>query len=171
MRGRRNCTRKILAVASTLRSLGFNRAAPLHPIGKVHHGAELALIQSKNLIAGGNPMEPMHTKLLDMEEQPKNFIARHDARMLAVERPVVGGRGGPGPGDGRSEAKAPLDHLGRPILGPEHKMIHNLPALPNGEQRKPLNFAKWLRGVTTGHWDHAVEERKTLTETRCRWMG
>jgi HK97 family phage major capsid protein len=110
----------------------------------------------------------LQQKLEGIESALQSFISEQKSRLLGIEQKVVGMRGGPGESAGLGsaiETKAPVDSLGRAWLGPEHKMVHNLPALPNGEARKKLDFSKWLRGVVTGHWDGAADERKSLTET------
>ena len=109
----------------------------------------------------------MTTSLESMEDALKSFIGRHDkerselkARMLTMEQhitaPSLQGV------DTGSETKtmAPRDpQTGMPILGRQHKMVDNLP----GEKRG-LDAGRYFKGLLTGSWEGAPEERKSFNE-------
>ena len=63
---------------------------------------------------------------------------------------------------GGTGLKAPVDpYLGDPILGPEHKMLHNLPS-QTGDQHPTLSLAKLMKRVCTGDQANGGAERKSL---------
>jgi HK97 family phage major capsid protein len=83
-------------------------------------------------------------------------------RLLAVEQRLSAPRGQGGPREDPGQ-KAPIDEQsGLPILTKAHKVIDNL---PDGEERKGLDLGRFLRGVATGSWQGAAEERKSLDES------
>jgi HK97 family phage major capsid protein len=87
------------------------------------------------------------------------------ARLLGIEQHIVAGAMGGNASQSQEAAgeKAPVDSIsGLAVLSLKHRCIDNLP--PSIE-RKGLSLSKFLRGVVTGLWTNAAEERKSLDET------
>jgi HK97 family phage major capsid protein len=96
-----------------------------------------------------------------LEDEIKNWKGTQDARFLAIEQKLTAPRGGAGNGGNGETKAAPRDpQTGIPILGREHKMLDNLPG-----ERKGLDAGKYLRGLITGNWEQAGEERKAFSES------
>jgi HK97 family phage major capsid protein len=101
------------------------------------------------------------TKASDELEQAHKETS---ARLLGIEQKLIArGQGATPPDDGGGETKAPIDpQSGLPVLSAKHKVLDNL---PDEVERKGLDLSKFLRGVATGSWAGAAEERKSLDET------
>ena len=104
-----------------------------------------------------------------IEQELKSFIGRHDrataetkSRLLALEQRATAPAGLGDDTGSESKTIAPRDRQsGMPILTKSHKFGDNLPA---GYEKRGLDFGKMLKGMVTGNWSEAGEERKALSE-------
>jgi HK97 family phage major capsid protein len=107
-------------------------------------------------VSGGSPGSELATKIGGIEEGLRTFIGEHKARLLAIEQRMTAPRVGD---DTPSEVKAPIDPQTKmPILGRQHKMWDNLP------EKRGLDAGKYFKGLITGSWEGAPEERKSFDE-------
>jgi HK97 family phage major capsid protein len=103
----------------------------------------------------------LSTKLLEIEASLARFIPEQKARLLIVEQALTA----PNKGGTYTESKAiaPRDAMsGMPILSKSHKFVDNMPA---GFEKKGLDIGRLLKGMVTGNWTGAAEEKKSMSET------